>query len=107
MGVGGGIAGVGRTDAQQRPRYIPRSNQRVRSCEEEGRSKTGVSSDPCGITVDGAKRLRRSRWERGTLSVSRGKASGLWLARAGISTRIEIRCLGIAQKAIVKGSQGL
>jgi hypothetical protein len=28
--------------------YIPRSNLRVRSCEGEGRSKTGASSDPCG-----------------------------------------------------------
>ena len=41
------------------------------------------------------------------MSVSRGKASGLRPARAGISTRIEIRCLGIAQKAIVKRSPGL
>ena len=37
-----------RADAQHRPRCIPHSNPRVRSCEGEGRSKTVVSSDPGG-----------------------------------------------------------
>jgi hypothetical protein len=59
---------------------------------------------------DGAKRLRRSRWERGTRErVARGGVRPLAGAGGYIheALMIEIRCLGIAQKAIVKGSQGL
>ncbi len=91
-----------RADALRRLRYTPCSNPRVRSCEGEGRSKKGVSSDPCGWRKAPAAKPRVAR-----MRVLLGKASGLWPARAGICTRIEIYCLGIAQKAIVKGSQGL
>ena len=44
VGVGGGIAGP---TVQQRPRYIPRSNPRVRSCERErGGARDGVVCRP-------------------------------------------------------------
>ncbi len=52
-----------RADALQRPRYIPRSNPRVRSCEE----LRGTAEHDRGVkrsVWNGAKRRRRSRWER-------------------------------------------
>ena len=66
-----------RADAQHRPRCIPHSNPRVRSC---GKGRDGARQWCRAIRVrcvDGAtvtrKRLRRSRWERGTYErVARG-----------------------------------
>jgi hypothetical protein len=47
---GGAVVGSPGRRAAEAAIYIPRSNLRVtvRSCEGEGLSKTGASSDPCG-----------------------------------------------------------
>ena len=53
-----------------RENAFPTPYPRVRSCEERERREQSVWAS---VRVDGAKRLRRSRWERGTYErVARG-----------------------------------
>ena len=89
-----------RADAQQEPRYIPRSNPRVRSCEGEGRSRT--------TSVE--QSVWRARSAGGgaagsvaRMSVTRGEASGRRPARAGTSTRFETRIRWTAQGCSCSG----
>ena len=72
-GVGGGIA---RTGAAEAAPAFPTPHPRARSCEKERER-----DDKRGTGVGGAKRLRRSRWERGTRK--RAVREGIRPAAAG------------------------
>jgi hypothetical protein len=95
-GVGGGIAGPVRPGSPDRCAFSTPS-QMVRSCGRGERRKQREGACPCGR----AKRRRRSRWERATLSVARvsvtrGVAAGY--AGAGGSPQGSDRSLAGAQK---------
>ena len=72
-----------RQDRRSRGREnaFPIPYPRVRSCEERERREQSVWAS---VRVDGAKRLRRSRWERGTCKrFARGR-DGRWPSRVGV-----------------------